>query len=79
MEVKDLKLSITIPEAQKYLPQRAFYQILDVKMNQVGFYKCIDLADQEGIERQSMYDRIKAHPKQYLTVQIGKFLYAKKK
>lgn len=79
MKVEDLKLTITLPEAQKHLPQRAFYQILDVKMNQVGFYKCIDLADQEGIERQSMYDRIKANPKHYLTVQIGKFLYAKKK
>lgn len=54
-------------------------KLVNYKMNEMGFYKCIELAEKEGIKRQSLSENIAKNPDKFLTIEYGGFLYAKKK
>ena len=54
-------------------------KLVDYKMNQLGYKKATDKADEEGITRQSFAQRLQDHPEKYKVVPFGGFKYVKEK
>jgi len=77
MKIQDLKF--TYNDLIQNLDVRRMHKIIDYKLNEAGYYKCVKLAEMEGLTKQTLSARIKAHPENYETIDFGSNLYAKKK